>query len=132
MTETPNSEGRLPTEVALHDLATGGDQQAALSKLAAGTVLLPEAGDPEQVDAEDPRVLRLPVFEQEGNELVPVFTSEPKLAAALPQVQRYRRVPLAALGAGWPSDTLGLAVNPGDPEALTLPGAGVRALPQLA
>jgi hypothetical protein len=126
---SPASNGRLPGEAALHEIAQGGDRQAALTTLAHTDVLLPVA---DETSEPDPEVVQLPVYEQEdGVRLVPVFTSETRLAAAMPEVHRYRNVPMSALGGGWPSDDLWLAVDPGSPDALNLSPDGVRSLPEL-
>jgi hypothetical protein len=130
MTDTPAPDGRLPSEAALHEIAQGGDRRAALTTLAQSEVLLPVA---EEAAETDPQVVQLPVYEQQdGTRLVPVFTSETRLAAAMPDVRQYRNVPMAALGGGWPSDDLWLAVDPGSPDALNLPADGVKSLPALA
>ncbi|MGA5702624.1 SseB family protein [Peterkaempfera bronchialis] len=130
MSDNSASDGLLPSEAALHEIAQGGDKQSALTTLARSEVLLPvadENGEP------DPQVVQLPVYEQQdGTRLVPVFTSETRLAAAMPDVRQYRNVPMSALGGGWPSDDLWLAVDPGSPDALNLPADGVKALPALA
>jgi hypothetical protein len=49
----------------------------------------------------------------------------------LPEVERYRTVPIAALGSGWPSDELWLIINPGTADAVDLPAERVRELPSL-
>lgn len=133
MTENRSPDGRLPSEAALHEIAQGaegGEKQAALATLAQSEVLLPVAGESPEPESQ---VVQLPVFEQQdGTRLVPVFTSETRLAAAMPDVQQYRNVPMAALGGGWPSDDLWLSIDPGSPDALNLPAEGVKALPALA
>ncbi|MCD0480981.1 SseB family protein [Streptacidiphilus sp. ASG 303] len=127
---TPASEGHVPGAEALHAIATGGDQQAAMTTLAQSEVLLPVA---DEGGESDPQVVQLPVYEQQdGTRLVPVFTSEATLAAAMPDVRQYRNVPMSALGGGWPSDDLCLAVDPGSPDALNLTADNVKALPALA
>jgi len=130
MTDNPAANGRLPSEAALHEIAQGGDKEAALTTLAQSEVLLPVA-DP--TDEADPQVVQLPVYEQQdGTRLVPVFTSETRLASAMPDVRQYRNVLMSTLGGSWPSDDLWLAVDPGSPDSLSLPADGVKALPSLA
>lgn len=135
---TPNGE-QPPVQRALHEIATGGDNAAALSTLAASDILLPVPGPPEEPatdgagDEEEQEMISLPVFEQEdGTKLVPVFTSEVRLAHALPNARGYRILPLAALSNGWPSDDLTLAIDAGSPDTLTIRGEGVRALAGLS
>jgi hypothetical protein len=131
-----NSDGALPpAQRALHEIAHGNENVIALSTLAVSEVLLPvPAADefPEDADAgapEPPREIQLPVYEQEdGRQLVPVFTSETRMADALPATRRYRLVQLAALSGAWPSDELILSIDTGSPDALSISGEGVRAL----
>lgn len=138
MSDDMNPNGATPpAQRALHTLAEGGesDNASALSTLAMSEVLLPVPGSPEDPAgaAEQPREIQLPVYEQEdGLKLVPVFTSEERLAQALPETYRYRMVPLAALSGSWPSDELTLAIDTGSPDALTISGEGVRALATLS
>ncbi|MDX6355319.1 MAG: hypothetical protein QOF98_2222 [Streptomyces sp.] len=131
-----NSDGALPpAQRALHEIAHGNENVIALSTLAVSEVLLPvPAADefPDDADAgvpEPPREIQLPVYEQEdGRQLVPVFTSETRMADALPATRRYRLVQLAALSGAWPSDELILSIDTGSPDALSISGEGVRAL----
>ena len=133
-----NSDGALPpAQRALHEIAHGNENVIALSTLAVSEVLLPvPAADefPEDAGApEPPREIQLPVYEQEdGRQLVPVFTSETRMAEALPSTRRYRLVQLAALSGAWPSDELILSIDTGSPDALSISGEGVRALAGLA
>jgi len=135
-----NSDGALPpAQRALHEIATGSENVIALSTLAVSEVLLPvPAADeyPDDLDGsgvEPPREIQLPVYEQEdGKQLVPVFTSETRMAEALPSTRRYRLVQLAALSGAWPSDELILSIDTGSPDALSISGEGVRALAGLA
>ncbi|MYS20132.1 SseB protein N-terminal domain-containing protein [Streptomyces sp. DvalAA-14] len=105
-----------------------GDADAAAGAAA------PEAGGMDSVDGsagtpEPPREIQLPVYEQDdGRQLVPVFTSETRMAEALPATRRYRLVQLAALSGAWPSDELILSIDTGSPDALSISGEGVRAL----
>ncbi|OAA28297.1 SseB protein N-terminal domain-containing protein [Frankia sp. EI5c] len=117
---------------ALHRLARDQDDSAALGALATSDILVPDLSDPGR-DNGDARVVKLPVAEQpDGRQFVPTFTSERRLADALPGVGRYRRVPLGALLRMWPSEDLMLAVDPGTEEGLTFPAEGIRALAALA
>jgi type III secretion system (T3SS) SseB-like protein len=129
---SPNG-AQPPAQRALHEIASGSENVIALSTLAVSEVLLPVPGvdeHPEAVDgAEPPREIQLPVYEQEdGRQLVPVFTSESRMADALPATQRYRLVQLAALGGAWPSDELILSIDTGNEDSLSISGEGVRAL----
>jgi hypothetical protein len=131
-----NPDGALPpAQRALHEIATGSENVIALSTLAVSEVLLPVPAADEYPDAldgggvEPPREIQLPVYEQEdGRQLVPVFTSETRMADALPTTRRYRLVQLAALSGAWPSDDLILSIDTGSPDALSISGEGVRAL----
>jgi hypothetical protein len=71
----------------------------------------------------------LPVLEQPGGEqVVPVFTSEPAMAELLPFVSRYRLVPLGALASQWPDSDLSLTIDAGSPHGLTLDAHDVGTL----
>ncbi|MCQ4046180.1 SseB family protein [Streptantibioticus rubrisoli] len=128
----PNSpEARDAAQRALHQLATDSNDAVALGTLAASEVLVPVPENVESPDGE-PGGIQLPVFEQsDGVRLVPVFTSEERLAVALPQIHSYRMVQLALLGQGWPADDLALSIDAGSPDTLTVQGRGVRALATL-
>ncbi|MDF9816523.1 SseB family protein [Streptomyces sp. SPB162] len=136
MTDIHSNGALPPAQQALHDIAKGGENVIALSTLALSDVLLPVPPGPEEHDAQDPAEphgIQLPVYEQEdGVKLVPVFTSEERMAQALPGTQRYRLVPLSALTGSWPSDELTLAIDTGSPDALSIAGPGVRALAALS
>ncbi|WP_225846070.1 SseB family protein [Streptomyces sp. HPF1205] len=130
-----NPDGALPpAQRALHEIAHGSENVIALSTLAVSEVLLPVPGADEYPEGvgdapELPREIQLPVYEQEdGRQLVPVFTSETRMAEALPTTRRYRLVQLAALSGAWPSDELILSIDTGSPDALSISGEGVRAL----
>lgn len=129
MTDMPQQSpdgNASPAQQALTTLAGTSDDVAALDTLAASDVLVPVpagAQDPEQPDQ-----VMLPVIEQDGEHQVPVFTSEPRLAQALPGVENYLKIPLGVLAARWPSDDVMLTIDAGVPEALTLPAEGVRTL----
>jgi len=126
-----NPNGALPpAQRALHEIAHGSENVIALSTLAVSEVLLPVPGPDELPEgAEAPREIQLPVYEQaDGRQLVPVFTSETRMAEALPTTRRYRLVQLAALSGAWPSDELILSIDTGSEDALSISGEGVRAL----
>lgn len=135
MTNDFNTNGSLPpAQRALHEIASGGNNAAALSTLAVSEVLLPVPGppEPEQEDAAEQNI-QLPVYEQEdGTKLVPVFTDEVRLTNALPNTSSYRMVPLSLLSGSWPSDELTLSIDAGNPDTLTIKGEGVRALATLS
>lgn len=135
-----NPDGALPpAQRALHEIAHGSENVVALSTLAVSEVLLPvpgtegDQGAPEGGSGADlPREIQLPVYEQaDGRQLVPVFTSETRMADALPATRRYRLVQLAMLSGAWPSDELILSIDTGNPDALSISGEGVRALASL-
>ncbi|MCM3886895.1 SseB family protein [Frankia sp. R82] len=115
---------------ALCRLADGENERSALGDLALADVLLPDLGnDVTDLSEADSDVLQLPVAQrQDGTQFVPTFTSEQRLAAALPEVDRYRTVQIATLGRIWPSDELLLAVDPGSEAGIALPAEGLRAL----
>ncbi|MEU1630068.1 SseB family protein [Streptomyces sp. NPDC020096] len=116
---------------ALHKLATDSNDVVALGTLAASEVLLPVPNNPDAPEG-DQGGIQLPVFEQgDGVRLVPVFTSEERLALALPQIRSYRTVRLSLLGQGWPADDLALSIDAGSPDTVTVQGQGVRALATL-
>ncbi|GGO95934.1 SseB family protein [Wenjunlia tyrosinilytica] len=126
------TDGDTPVaQQALRALAENGSDQAALTALAGSEVLLPDPTAPEDADEQE-GTMSLPVFEQEdGARLVPVFTSEVRMAQALPQIHRYHLVPLSTLANNWPSDDLSLTIDAGAPEAVTLTARGVKTLPNL-
>ncbi|MCL2554915.1 MAG: SseB family protein [Actinomycetia bacterium] len=134
ITPGANPDGALPpAQRALHEIAHGSENVVALSTLAVSEVLLPVPGVDEYPDgaggAELPREIQLPVYEQDdGRQLVPVFTSESRMAEALPATRRYRLIQLAALSGAWPSDELILSIDTGSDDALSISGEGVRAL----
>lgn len=133
MTDDISPDGaQPPAQRALHEIANGSENVVALSTLAVSDVLLPVPGSEEQpggAEAELPPEIQLPVYEQnDGRQLVPVFTSESRMAEALPTTRRYRLVQLAALSGAWPSDDLILSIDTGNADALSISGQGVRAL----
>ena len=130
MTQNMPEGNPEPVQQALHQLAADRNDVTALGTLAASEVLLPVPEDMPGPEGEpEPGSLQLPVYEQgDGVRLVPVFTSEDRLAQALPQIRSYRTVRLALLGQGWPTDDLALSIDAGSPDTLTVQGEGVRAL----
>ncbi|MFC8668602.1 SseB family protein [Streptomyces sp. NPDC057199] len=102
---------------ALSVLAHNGLDGAARTRLAGTKVLVPAS------DTETPK-LTLPVT----GRAVLVFTSEERMAQALPDVQCYHLVPLGMIPAHWPVRGLTLTIDPGSPEAVTLSAEGVHLL----
>jgi hypothetical protein len=114
-------------QLALRAVVEGEADETALNTLAGGEVLIP-TGAPAAEDQEPGRVT-LPVYEQEdGTELVPVFTSQARMRQALPQITQHRQVVLGELAHGWPSEELALIIDAGTPEQLALTAQGVREL----
>ncbi|MDX3070126.1 SseB family protein, partial [Streptomyces sp. ND04-05B] len=74
-----------PAQRALTVLAFDTHDEAALSTLADSDVLIPVPDDADEAAVSDPTAVALPVLEQPGGEqIVPVFTSEPAMAEVLP------------------------------------------------
>ncbi|MGW2047096.1 SseB family protein [Streptomyces sp. NPDC001858] len=118
-----------PGALALDALARDTEDTAALDALAHCDVLVPVPDDATDEDVTDPTTVALPVLEQVGGvPVVPVFTSEPELAYLLPEVDRYRLVPLGALAAQWPIGELSLCIDAAGAHPLTLTSEGVRTL----
>ncbi|MFF7882620.1 SseB family protein [Streptomyces sp. NPDC020794] len=118
-----------PAQEALNALAENTENPLALDTLAGSEVLVPVPDDASEEDVRDPTAVALPVLEQPGGEqVVPVFTSEPAMAELLPFVSRYRLVPLGALASQWPTGDLSLTIDPSSPNGLTLTSEGVRTL----
>ncbi|MCX4759585.1 SseB family protein [Streptomyces sp. NBC_01275] len=114
---------------ALDVLAHDTEDTAALDTLARCDVLVPVPDDAVDEDVTDPTTVALPVLDQPGGTpVVPVFTSEPELAGLLPNVDRYRLVPLGALAAQWPTGELCLCIDAAGDHPLTLTSEGVRTL----
>ncbi|MFJ1969957.1 SseB family protein [Streptomyces sp. NPDC087903] len=128
--ETPAYDNAAtPAQQALDALTVNTDDTAALDALASSDVLVPVPDDANQEETADPSAVALPVLEQEdGDPVVPVFTSEPAMAELLPFVSRYRLVPLGALAAQWPVEELSLSIDGGSEHPLTLTSEGVRTL----
>ncbi|MFI6275171.1 SseB family protein [Streptomyces sp. NPDC050988] len=124
-----NDNATAEAERALTVLAENAEDGDALDTLAGSDVLVPVPDDADDEAAGDPSVVALPVIEQPGGDpLVPVFTSEVRMAELLPSVSRYRLVPLGALAAQWPSSEVSLSIDASAPHGLTLSSQGVRAL----
>ncbi|MFJ6725312.1 SseB family protein [Streptomyces sp. NPDC091281] len=118
-----------PAARALDALARDTGDTDALDTLAHCDVLVPVPDDATDEDVTNPSTLALPVLEQpDGAAVVPVFTSEPELADLLPDVDRYRLVPLGALARQWPRGDLSLAIDAAGDHPLTLTSDGVRTL----
>lgn len=126
MTEPPPESAAVAAQRALRTVVDKGADEAALSTLAGTEVLLPAVLNGE---GPGPMALSLPVYEQEdGTELVPVFTTRARMERALPQTRRHRSVLLGALAHEWPSEDLTLVIDAGTPEQLALTAQGVREL----
>ncbi|MEV0222878.1 SseB family protein [Streptomyces sp. NPDC050704] len=124
-----NDNAAAEAERALSTLAVNTDDVEALDTLAGAEVLVPVPDDADDETAGDPSAVALPVLERPGEEpLVPVFTSELRMAELLPSVSRYRLVPLGALASQWPSSDLSLTIDANSPHGLTLDSQGVRTL----
>ncbi|MFG2549587.1 SseB family protein [Streptomyces sp. NPDC048581] len=124
-----NNYDATPARRALDALAENTEDRAAMDILASSDVLVPVPDDAGAEVTDDPETVALPVMEQQGGDpTVPVFTSEPAMAALLPFISRYRLVPLGALASQWPSEDLALTIDAGSPHPLTLTSEGVRTL----
>ncbi|MFF3849989.1 SseB family protein [Streptomyces sp. NPDC002328] len=128
--ETPAHEpNTTPAAQALDALARDTGDTEALDTLAHCDVLVPVPDDATDEDVTNPSTLALPVLEQPGGaSVVPVFTSEPEMADLLPDVARYRLVPLGALAHQWPEGELSLSIDAAGDHPLTLTSEGVRTL----
>lgn len=131
--DTPSNDNTAPQAVtpaqeALNLLTLNTEDKGALDTLAESDVLVPVPDDASEEDASDPTVVALPVLEQSGEQVVPVFTSEVEMADLLPFVSRYRLVPLGALASQWPETDLSLTIDASSPHGLTLDSEGVRTL----
>ncbi len=124
---SPEQNGTVPIETAIADSMASGDTDGVLRAVASIEVMVPQAAG--STDNMPDGALSLPVIEQDGTSYVPVFTSEATMKQAAPDMDGAVSVPIAALGANWPSDELWLAVNPGTEGGLTLPPDAVKSLP---
>ncbi|MCX5329645.1 MULTISPECIES: SseB family protein [unclassified Streptomyces] len=126
MTEPSHESAASAAQQALRTVVDKGADEAALSTLAGTEVLVPALLNGE---GPGPKALSLPVYEQEdGTELVPVFTTLARMERALPQIRRHRSVVLGALAHEWPSESLALVIDAGTPEQLALTAQGVKTL----
>ncbi|MEV6737110.1 SseB family protein [Streptomyces sp. NPDC051104] len=128
--DTPD-KNHHPTaaQAALDTLAVDAGDEEALDTLAGSDVLVPVPDDAGEEEANNPNTVALPVLEQpDGEQTVPVFTSETEMADLLPFVSRYRLVPLGALASQWPTGDLTLTIDAASPHGLTLNSDGVRHL----
>ncbi|WP_405650495.1 SseB family protein [Streptomyces sp. NBC_00019] len=126
MTEPSRESAASAAQQALRTVVDKGADEAALSTLAGTEVLVPALLNGE---GPGPKALSLPVYEQEdGTELVPVFTTVARMERALPQIRRHRSVVLGALAHEWPSESLALVIDAGTPEQLALTAQGVKTL----
>ena len=93
-------------------------------------MLVPVPDDADDEDgAGDPSVVALPVIEQPGGDpLVPVFTSEVRMAELLPSVSRYRLVPARRARRAVAHQRVSLSIDASSPHGLTLTSQGVRTL----
>lgn len=134
MTTTPddaaNSADRGTEELPPAGM-DAGEAAEVLRTLANSIALLPQApaGEGEQPSE---GAITLPVIELEGQQFIPVFTSEESLRAAGADPGTAARIPVAELAAHWPSEDVWLAVNPASEEGLGLPPDVVRTLPVFA
>ena len=122
--------GTMPIESAIAAGMASGDTDAVMRAVASIEVMVPQTGASGD-DAPDGS-MSLPVIEQDGTSYVPVFTSQATMNQAAPDIDGAVSVPVAELGANWPSDELWLAVNPGTEGGLTLPPDAVKSLPGYA
>jgi hypothetical protein len=126
----PAQNGTVPVETAIAEGMASGDTDAVLRAVASIEVMVPQTGG--SADGMPDGSLSLPVIERDGTSYVPVFTSEATMKKAAPDIDGAVSVPVAALGASWPSDELWLAVNPGTEGGLTLPPEAMKSLPGYA
>ncbi|MFF3518202.1 SseB family protein [Streptomyces sp. NPDC002573] len=116
-------------QAALDTLVVDAADTKALDTLAGSEVLVPVPDDATEEDATNPNAVALPVLEQpDGEQTVPVFTSETEMTDLLPFVSRYRLVPLGALASQWPTGDLTLTIDAASSHGLTLNSDGVRTL----
>ncbi|MFJ3821113.1 SseB family protein [Streptomyces nodosus] len=126
---TPDKNRPAAAQAALDTLAVDAADSDALDTLAGSEVLVPVPDDVTEEEATNPTTVALPVLEQpDGEQTVPVFTSETEMSDLLPFVSRYRLVPLGALASQWPTGDLTLSIDAASPHGLTLNSDGVRTL----
>ena len=113
--------------LALRAVVGGDADETELDTLAGSEVLVPTGAA--AAAEQEPAEVTLPVYAQEdGTELVPVFTTEARMQRALPQVTQHRRIALGTLAHRWPSQKLALVIDAGTPEEVALTAEGVRQL----
>lgn len=117
MTDTPKASNDL--EVALWAAVERGDIESYLHTLRHATVVIPAAPDSLTSDTNG-----WPGADVGGERHVPVFTSRDALVME-PQLRNVPvwEVPLSELAKIWPDPSWRLAVNPGLPSAVTVPGS---------
>lgn len=120
MTSPPDEDTSAGILRALGVLAYDGQDSEARALLAGSKVLVPA----EPLDDADAPALNLALT----GRTVQVFTSEERMARALPDVQCYHLVPLGLLPAHWPEGGRSLTIDPGSPDTLKLSADGVRLL----
>ncbi|WP_307840800.1 SseB family protein [Streptomyces sp. GESEQ-4] len=126
MTDYSPNGAASAAQLALRAVVEGGAGETELDTLADSEVLVPTGA---ATGTQPPGTVNLPVYEQQdGTELVPVFTSQARLRQAFPQITDHRMILLGALARRWPSDELALVIDAGTPEELALTAQGVREL----
>ncbi|MFG2794084.1 SseB family protein [Streptomyces sp. NPDC048419] len=126
MTDYSPNGAASAVQLALRAVVAGEADQTELDTLADSEVLIPTGS---AVGDQPPGTVTLPVYEQQdGTELVPVFTSEARLQQAFPRITDHRQVQLGALAHRWPSEELALVIDAGTPEELALTARGVKDL----
>jgi hypothetical protein len=124
---TPSPNTPSSAQQALRALAADTDDQTALDTLANSDVLLPIPDEAVDAQGQEAGTRSLPVLEQpDGEQLVPVFTSELRMAELLPSITHYHLVSLGVLAERWPADDLSLTIDASSPDAVTLNAEAVR------
>jgi type III secretion system (T3SS) SseB-like protein len=127
MTHSSPNGAAPAVHLALRAMVAGDADQAELNTLAGSAVLVPTGAT--ELQEQDPGAVALPVYEQEdGSELVPVFTTRARMEQAHPQVTEHQQVTLGTLAHHWPSEQLALVIDAGTPEEVALTAQGVRHL----
>ncbi|MEV1082878.1 SseB family protein [Streptomyces sp. NPDC050211] len=126
MTDYSPNGAASAAQLALRAVVEGDAGDMELDTLAGSEVLVPTGA---ATGTQPPGTVSLPVYEQQdGTELVPVFTSQNRMREAFPQITDHRMILLGTLAHGWPSDELALVIDAGTPEELALTAQGVREL----
>lgn len=117
-------------ERALLATSEGASGEVLLAALADEAVLVPQA-EPPPGGEEGPLAERvevsLPLIRHDRERLVPVFTSQERLALGAPQASGALRLTGRALARMW-APGAGMAINPGGELGVALPEAAVRSL----